>query len=270
MQEIKAFSAEHFTRQQKEIMESLKYASYIQQALLPSPFDFNRHFPDHFIYYQPRDIVSGDFFYINDTKDEIIFAVADCTGHGVPGAFMSILGITFLNEIIKDIKYLTAASILNHLREKVMKAMCQTGEDDEQKDGLDIALCIINKENGKLSFSGAFNPVYIVRNNSLKELQGDKMPVGIAPDEEKSFTNQYLDLENNDLIYLFSDGFADQFGGPQGKKYKYKPFRQLILKISNLSFHEQKLRLSDTFNDWKGNLKQLDDVLVLGCRYQNE
>lgn len=261
-------SIDDYERQQNEILESLKYASYIQQALLPSEADFNRYFPDHFIYHQPRDIVSGDFYYINHTKEEVIIAVADCTGHGVPGAFMSILGITFLNEIIQNISYLSAGSILNNLREYIMKALCQTGDENEQKDGLDMALCIINTKTGKLNFSGAFNPVYIIRNNELIELQGDKMPVGIAPEEEKSFTSQDYTLKNNDLLYLFTDGFVDQFGGPQGKKFKYKPFRNLIRKISSLSMQKQKDRLLDTFNDWKGNLKQLDDVLIIGCRYK--
>jgi serine phosphatase RsbU (regulator of sigma subunit) len=248
-------------------MQSLKYASYIQQALLPSGNEFRKWFPEHFIFYQPRDIVSGDFYYINQRDDQIILAVADCTGHGVPGAFMSILGITYLNEIINSIGYFTAGSILNHLRERIMKALCQTGNEDEQKDGLDIALCIINKKNNILNFAGAFNPLYIVREDDLIEIQGDLMPVGIAPDEEKPFTSHQFELINNDVIYLFSDGFADQFGGPNGKKFKYKPFREVILKNSTLDFKHQLDKLSETFHSWKGNLNQLDDVLVVGCRY---
>jgi serine phosphatase RsbU (regulator of sigma subunit) len=181
---------------------------------------------------------------------------------------MSILGITYLNEIIQHMAVPKASSILNQLRERIMKALCQTGEDDEQKDGLDMALCIIDPANGILNFSGAFNPVYIVRDHSLSEIPGDKMPVGIAPDEEKPFSNHYFDLQDNDLVYMFTDGFADQFGGPHGKKFKYQPFRDLILKTSVLPFHQQGKALSDSFHDWKGNQKQLDDVLVVGCRYQ--
>ncbi|MBN2481919.1 MAG: serine/threonine-protein phosphatase [Bacteroidales bacterium] len=263
-------SAENFERQQNELIESLKYASYIQQVLLPSDADFRRHFAEHFIYHQPRDIVSGDFYYISYTRESVAIAVADCTGHGVPGAFMSILGITFLNEIFHNFAGLSAGSMLNLLREYIMKALCQTGEDDEQKDGLDMALCIINKETGSLNFSGAFNPLYIVRDHELTELQGDKMPVGIAPEEEKSFTTQHFELMDHDLIYLFTDGFADQFGGPSGRKFKYQPFRDLITDISSLPIQQQKHRLLDTFNDWKGNLKQLDDVLIVGCRYKDK
>lgn len=262
------FSEENFNRQQKEMLESLKYASYIQQALLPTEHEFRDSFPQHFIFHEPRDIVSGDFYYFRRVKDAMVLAVADCTGHGVPGAFMSILGITFLNEIIQQMEVPRASSILNQLRERIMKALCQTGEDDEQKDGLDMALCVIDPLTGRLNFSGAFNPVYIVRDHSLNEIPGDKMPVGIAADEEKPFSNHYFDLKDNDLIYMFSDGFVDQFGGPHGKKFKYQPFRSLILKTSALPFHEQGTVLSDAFHDWKGNQKQLDDVLILGCRFQ--
>jgi len=267
--ESEDISQKEFLRQQNALLESLKYASYIQQALLPSAQDFSRTFPQHFIFHQPRDIVSGDFYYIKRVKNKTIVAAADCTGHGVPGAFMSILGITFLNEIIYNMPDPKAASILNQLRERIMKALCQTGDDDEQKDGLDMALCIISEETGNLNFAGAFNPVYIVRDHVLNEIPGDKMPVGIAPDEEKPFENQYFDLQNDDLIYLFTDGFVDQFGGPHGKKYKYQPFRNLILKTSSLPFHQQIIALSDAFNAWKGNHKQLDDVLVVGCRYHS-
>lgn len=251
-----------------ELLESLRYASYIQQALLPTHKEFHQWFSDHFIFYLPRDIVSGDFYYINKRNEFIILAVADCTGHGVPGAFMSILGITYLNEIINSIEYFTAGTVLNHLRERIMKALCQTGDEDEQKDGLDIALCIINTKSNSLNFAGAVNPLYIVRNKQLIEVEGDFMPVGIAPEEEKPFTNRQIDLSAGDRLYLFTDGFADQFGGPDGKKFKYKPFRELILTHSSLEFKEQQQKINDVFHSWKGNLNQLDDVLVVGCQYQ--
>jgi serine phosphatase RsbU (regulator of sigma subunit) len=258
---------DYYQKHQWETAQSLKYASYIQQALLPTTADICKFIPDHFIYYQPREIVGGDFYFIAGRNDCIYFAVGDCTGHGIPGAFMSIMGITFLNEIILRGNFSGASSILNQMREHVMKALCQTGEDNELKDGIDLTLCIINTRNNLLEFAGAFNPLYIISNHNLIEFQGDKMPVGIGADEEKPFTNHRYFLKNNDILYLFSDGFTDQFGGPDGKKFKYKPFRDLVLSISELPMPEQKCKLIQVFNDWKGNLRQLDDVLIAGCRY---
>jgi serine phosphatase RsbU (regulator of sigma subunit) len=258
---------DYYQKHEWETAQSLKYASYIQQALLPADADICKLIPDHFIYYQPREIVGGDFYFVAGRNDYTYFAVGDCTGHGIPGAFMSILGITFLNEIILRGNFTGAASILNQMREYVMKALCQTGENNELKDGIDLTLCIINTRNNLLEFSGAFNPLYIVSDQNLIELQGDKMPVGIGADEEKPFTNRHYYLKNNDLLYLFTDGYIDQFGGHDGKKFKYEPFRNLILNISKLPMPEQKLRLIEAFNEWKGNLRQLDDVLIAGCRY---
>jgi len=254
-------------RQRKELTESIKYASYIQSALLTSQHELKKLLPEHFVIFIPRDIVSGDFYWITKRKADLIIAVADCTGHGVPGAFMSILGITLLSEIVNRAAYNSAGSILNQLRESVMRALNQRGTDEEQKDGIDMALCLINIETNTLEFAGAFNPIYIVKKNRLIEMHGDKMPIGIAALEENSFSNHKYSLEENDVVYLFSDGFVDQFGGPEGKKFKYQPFRNLLLNISNLPMHVQKNELIKKFNHWKGNLPQLDDVLMFGFRY---
>ena len=254
-------------KNQKEIAESFKYASYIQNALLPSPSVIKKYIPEYFLLFLPRDIVSGDFYYLTQYKKLLYIAVADCTGHGVPGAFMSILGLTFLNEIIHNEKVESAAGILNIMREKVMHALKQTGDDDEQKDGIDIAMGIINKETNSINFAGAFNPIYIIKQNHLLEIQGDKMPVGIAASEEKPFTDHNLLLEEGDMVYFFTDGYVDQFGGPEGKKFKYQPFRSLLLSISSLPIHKQKEKLETTFINWKGNLQQLDDVLIFALRY---
>jgi serine phosphatase RsbU (regulator of sigma subunit) len=224
-------------------------------------------FPDHFILFQPKDIVSGDFYWVSRKKSELIVAVADCTGHGVPGAFMSILGISFLKEIIDKAYYQNTGGILNQLREYVMKALKQTGEENEQKDGIDMTLCRIYTEENKLEFSGAFNPLYVIQNDKLVEIQGDKMPIGIAAYEEKSFKTNIVNLKENDCIYLFSDGFADQFGGPLGKKFKYQPFRDLLMKIHKFPMEKQGEKLTKAFHEWKGDLPQLDDVLVIGFRY---
>ena len=263
------YQRDEIDRQRKELTESIKYASYIQNALLPSHKDIKKLLPEHFVIFIPRDIVSGDFYWITKRKSEIILAVADCTGHGVPGAFMSILGITLLSEIVNRASYTSAGSILNQLRESVMRALNQRGTEEEQKDGIDMAICVVNLETNILQCAGAFNPVYIIKKNRLIEVQGDKMPIGIAALEENSFANHRFDLDEGDLVYLFSDGFVDQFGGRDGKKFKYQPFRNLLLSISNLPMHVQKNELFKAFNHWKGNLAQLDDVLMFGFRYHN-
>lgn len=254
-------------RKTNEISESLKYASYIQQAILPSPQLINRLLPENFIFYRPLNVISGDFYYVARKNEKLIVGVGDCTGHGVPGALMSILGITFLNDIIAHGTFSSAGSILNQMREHVMDALCQTGIENERKDGIDLALCIIDPKTHILSFAGAFNPVYIVRDNALIEIAGDMMPVGVGAEEELCFTTHLYELNHNDSIYLFTDGFADQFGGPENRKFKYKPFRDLLREISNLPMKDQKVALERTFIDWKGNLKQLDDVLVFGFRH---
>jgi serine phosphatase RsbU (regulator of sigma subunit) len=250
-----------------EISESLRYASSIQQAIFPSTTQITRLLPESFIFYQPRDIISGDFYYVNKRNEKLIVGVGDCTGHGVPGALMSIMGVTFLNEIIAHGSFSNAGSILNLMREHVMDALCQTGDENERKDGIDLALCVIDPKTNILSFSGAFNPVYIVRDSKLVEITGDMMPVGVDAVEELCFTSHLYQLNHNDTIYLFTDGFADQFGGPDNRKFKYKPFRNLLCEISGLSMDDQKLTIEKTFNNWKGNLKQLDDVLIFGFRY---
>jgi serine phosphatase RsbU (regulator of sigma subunit) len=267
---IKAENEEQEYRQQRENAESLKYASYIQQALYPATSEICRYLPDHFLYFQPCNVVSGDFYFVSGQKEFTCVAVGDCTGHGVPGAFMSILGITFLNSIVSRQNPLKASLVLNQMREHVMKALSQTGTQTEQKDGIDMAFCLINNQKNSMEFSGAFNPIYLIRDKNLHEFQGDKMPVGIGSEQEKPFTNNHIALEEGDMIYLFSDGFVDQFGGNEEKKFKYRPFRELLISLSHLSVIEQKLKLAQTFESWKGNLKQLDDVLVLGFRYHTK
>jgi serine phosphatase RsbU (regulator of sigma subunit) len=252
-------------QQQKELEESLRYAGSIQSALLPEERYFKNIFPDSLILFIPRDIVSGDFYWIYRKKQKVVVVAADCTGHGVPGAFMSMLGVSFLNEIVsKEIP--RANIILNRLRENVMKALHQTGEITEHKDGMDIALCMVDLEQMELQFSGAFNPMYLVRKGTLIEVRGDKMPIGIAPIEEKSFTNHILDIRKNDVIYIFSDGFADQFGGPEDRKFRYKPFKELLVKIHKQNMAKQKTILAKKFHRWKGDLEQIDDILIIGFK----
>ena len=258
---------EELKRQQRELEDSIQYASYIQTAIMPTVRDFSKVFPESFIFFQPKNVVSGDFYWFTKRKKEIIIAAADCTGHGVPGAFMSLLGMSFLNEIVSHDMLPTASSILNKLREKVMKALHQTGEGSEQKDGMDIALCIINTEMDELQFAGAFNPLLLFREGKLIELKADRMPIGIHATEELSFTNHTLGLEANDMIYIFTDGFVDQFGGPDGKKFKQRRFKGLLKSTSTRSIKKQEQIVKDTFVDWKGKFEQVDDVLLMGFKY---
>lgn len=251
----------------KEIEESLKYASYIQRAMFPDESDIRQHFKDSFLIYLPRDIVSGDFYWFHRDKDKIILAVGDSTGHGVPGAFLSILGVSFLQLVISKYSPGTPSVALNYMREYLMNSLNQTGKETDQKDGIDMSLCFIHTDNNRLQYSGAFNSMYIVRKDAIIQLEGDKMPIGVAAEFENSFTSKTLDLVSGDTLYLFSDGYPDQFGGPEGKKFKYKPFRKLLLECSKLEPYLQKEVLINEFNKWKGNLSQLDDITILGIKY---
>ena len=258
---------DEIARQKKEIIYSLQYASLIQSALLPAQSVLHHYLPDHFILYLPKDIISGDFYWLAEKSNRILFAAADCTGHGVPGALMSILGITFLNEIVQEKCALKANRILNQLREKIMKALHQTGEAAKSKDGMDIALCIYAPDSGELQYSGANNPLYLIREKEMEEIRPDKMPIGISGTEELSFSNHTLKVLPGDIVYLFSDGFADQFGGPRGKKYKYRQFKELLLEIHSKTLHDQREILVSALENWKGDLEQVDDILIMAVRF---
>jgi len=260
--------------QQKEIIEhknqsitdSIQYASRIQNAVLP-PVDFISEWgKENFILYKPKDIVSGDFYWGLKNDNKIIIAAGDCTGHGVPGAFMSMLGHAFLDEIVNTTRIENAAMVLNLLRDGIINTLKQKGSIGETRDGMDISLLILDPASGKLDFAGANNPLYLIRNGKLIKIQGDRMPIGIHFTTLTPFTNQVVSTEKGDNIYIFSDGFADQFGGPKGKKFMYKPFQDLLLSVSENKMETQKVLLNDTFEAWKGERDQVDDVLVIGLR----
>jgi serine phosphatase RsbU (regulator of sigma subunit) len=243
---------------------SLRYAQMIQRALMPNPAILKGRLRDFFILFLPRDFVSGDFYYAFCTREKMCIAAGDCTGHGVPGALMSILGISFLNEIFQTDINLNANRILNMMREKIMKALHQTGNYREAQDSIDIGLCIIDCVNGKLQYSGANRPLIMIRKGELTEYKPDKMTLGIAPVKEASFTNLCIETKPGDSFYLFSDGFSDQFGDITDKKFKYKHFKRIIHSFEELPMVQQKQHLESSFNEWKGKAEQVDDVLVIG------
>lgn len=252
--------------QKKQITDSIEYASRIQTAILPPGDYLHKIIPDHFILYKPRDIVSGDFYWITHKDGKIVVAAVDCTGHGVPGAFMSMLGFAFLNEIVNKEKELQANEILNQLRDSVKKSLHQTGKEGEAKDGMDIALCIIDPVNLKLQYAGAYNPLFLIRNKEFITIKADRMPIGIHIIEKESFTNHETDIQKGDTIYIFTDGYVDQFGGPYKQKYKRTPFKELLEENQEKSMAEQKKILENSFDEWKGEFEQIDDVLVIGIK----
>ena len=253
-------------KQKKKIEDSILYAKRIQSAVLP-PNRFIQHLlSEHFIFYKPRDIVSGDFYWIKQVDDKIFIAAADCTGHGVPGALMSMLGITFLNEIVNKNPNIHANEILNELRIHIISSLRQTGSIGESRDGLDIALCIVNHEKKELEYAGANNPLYLIRNNNLTETKADRMPIGIHRRAKESFQNHVIPLQKDDLIYIFSDGFIDQFGGEDGRKFLANNFKELLIQNSSKSLYDQRMVIEKTFDEWKGDRKQLDDILVIGFK----
>ena len=254
-------------KQNKRITDSIEYAEKIQKAALPSEKVLNRLFKEHFILYKPLQIVSGDFYWAVKKDNHSIFAAADCTGHGIPGAFVSMLGISFLNELtlISDLR--RPDLILEEMRSILKKSFRQTDKESEQTDGIDISLCSINNDTNELFFSGANNSAYLIRNKELIELEAVPNPVGVYY-KELTFKIQKIKLQKNDIIYLFTDGYADQFGGNNLKKEKYtiKRFQNMLIEISTKSMSEQKNILEHEFELWKKDFKQIDDILIFGIK----
>lgn len=250
----------------KSIEESLKYAQRIQTAIFTTPKQLKEIFPDSFIYQKAKDIVSGDFYWARKINGKIIFSVADCTGHGVPGAFMSLIGIEFFRQIVVDKEILDPAAILNEMNSHFDQAF---GNLDQLslKDGIDLGCCAFDHKKQVLEYAGAFNPLYLVRNNAIMEVKGDRIIVGPNYGAQRGkFENRRVELQKDDVLYLFSDGYPDQFGGPEGKKFKYRRFRHLLMSIHKLPMREQRQKLEDHMKDWMGNLDQIDDQTVIGIR----
>ncbi len=264
---------DEISKQQSQITKSIKYAKRIQKAILPPDELLKTIFEQHYIFFKPRDIVSGDFYWALKKEHLSIIAAADCTGHGIPGAFMSMLGISFLNHIINNTptKKIRADLILNELRSYVKKSLRQTGKIEESKDGLDIALCIFDFEKQYLNYAGAYNPLIIIRENKCIEYKADRMPIGIYL-KEKPFKNNIIKIKKGDHIYIYSDGYIDQFGGIDGRKFSSKQLKNLLIKNSNLDLNKQNDMLDNTLINWmdtkksKVKFEQLDDIIIIGIK----
>ena len=251
--------------QHNQIRESISYASRIQSAVLPELSTLSRVAQDDFILWKPKDVVSGDFYWIREVGNQLMIAVADCTGHGVPGAFVSMLGISLLNEIVMRREVTTANQVLEEMRSHVKTSLHQRGISQEQKDGMDMAFCVINTNNLLMQYAGANNSIYLIRNDELKEYKPTKNPIGIHV-KEQPFANQYIQLQAEDQLYLFSDGYADQLGGPKTKKFMRRRFADLLLSNHDLPMNEQRAALEKAHHEWRGFREQLDDIIILGIR----
>lgn len=281
----------------KDITDSFHYAQRIQKAMMPSHNLLNKNLHEYFVLYKPKDIVSGDFYWAEQTDSHFLLAACDCTGHGVPGAFMSLLNITKLNETVHEKKIVRPDLILNQVREDIIKVLNPEGTEEESKDGMDAVLCSFDFKNLKLEYACANNPLWIVRAGHpdfrkieafsvnhkiferknppssemtdgviLIECKPDKMPVGMFSGKKTNFTLNSIALQKGDSVYLLTDGYADQFGGANGKKFKYAPLKELLLSIHLLPMKEQQVILQQKMQDWKGNLEQVDDILIIGVR----
>jgi len=254
-----------------QIMDSINYAKHIQDAILPTEHEFSKYLPDSFIYFRPRDVVSGDFYWFSIVDDLIVVAAIDCTGHGVPGAFMSMIGNTLLNEIINDKRITRPDIVLNELHIGVSNALRQTGEDSESEDGMDMALCCIDVANKKILFAGAKNPMYVIKDRKLNIIKADYHSIGEIPIKKEikvRFTLKEIAIEPDTAIYMFSDGYMDQFGGTRDTKFNTPQFNELLINNFDLPMKEQKRVLDEAMKKWQGTTKQIDDMLVMGFRFK--
>jgi len=270
---------EQLEEHHKEISDSINYAKSLQKAILPSKEELYKELIDGFVLFQPKNVVSGDFYWMEKLGDQVFFAVADCTGHGVPGAMVSVVCSNALDRAVHEFGHLDTGKILDKATDIVIERFEKSGE--EVRDGMDIAICALNRKTNELQYSGANNPLWIIRENDGKQQFSDKdiytenkyfvevkassQPVG-KYERRKPFEATTLKLNKGDVLYVFTDGFADQFGGKKGKKFKYKPFKKLLFDIVDLPMGDQKNVIFKTFNDWKGDLEQIDDVCIIGVK----
>jgi len=257
------------SKQNTEITDSINYASKIQTAMLSKPDILQKYISEYFIYYKPRDIVSGDFYWFKESKNKLYIVAADCTGHGVPGGFLSMLGISSLNDIVNLAELsgveFSAAEILDDLRIKVISSL-DISEGYNASDGMDITLIIIDKENMKVEFAGANNPIIVISEGELLEIKGDRMHIGLSRKKDIPFTNNSFTIRKGDAIYLFSDGYLDQFGGERDRKFTKKRLKSLLLEVKDLELKKQNLIVKEVFEKWAGDTDQIDDVILMGVK----
>jgi serine phosphatase RsbU (regulator of sigma subunit) len=253
-------------RKHQEIVDSVTYAQRIQEAILPARTEINQVVPLNLIMFKPRDIVSGDFYWFSQKGEESILACVDCTGHGVPGAFMSMIGNTLLNQIVNERDIVQPNLILNELNKEITNALKQDVVGSDSRDGMDISIISVNYKKNRLQYAGANRPLYFIRENELIETKANKVAIGgHMQEEEKNFTNHVFDLQQHDTIYLSTDGYADQFN-PSDKKLMTKRFKEILLSIQHLTMPEQEKYLAQYIDEWRGIMEQTDDVLVIGLR----
>ncbi len=250
----------------KDLTDSIRYAQRLQNSILPSEDWISERLSDFFILFKPKDIVSGDFYWFEETDGKLVYSAVDCTGHGVPGAFMSLVGHNGLDQAVNEHKLQKPSDILDDLNKLTSESLNKTSEGASVKDGMDLALCTLDLKNNKLEYAGANNPLYFIRDGEFTQIKGDKVPIGGDQEGEHQYTNHELDIRSGDVIYIFSDGYPDQFGGPKGKKFKYKPFKELLLAEHHRPMSEQQKLLDQTIEEWRGELEQIDDILVIGVR----
>lgn len=271
-QELESFNSliseqkELVEEKNKEITDSINYAKRIQQSILTSDAYFKKYTRDFFILFKPKDIVSGDFYWALEHEDKFLVMTADCTGHGVPGAMMSMMGINFLNEIVNERKIESPAAVLNHLRKDIVKALNPAGSLTETKDGMDCSLCRFDFIKRELTYANANNHFYVIRKGELIVSNTNKMPVGAGHNDTEGFREWTLDLQADDVVLTLTDGYADQFGGPKGKKFKYRQLEEVLLTQAHLPMNEMKQKLNEVIENWKGAMEQVDDICLIGIR----
>jgi serine phosphatase RsbU (regulator of sigma subunit) len=247
----------------EDITSSISYAKQIQQAMMPPFSIINDFYQDSYYLLKPKSIVSGDFYWTTFKNNRLVVVCADSTGHGVPGAFMSMIGMSFLNKIVNEKGFVAPDIILNRMRKNIITHLHQSKSGTVSNDGMDMAVVSIDVENYQLDFAGAMNPIYIIRNNNLIELKPDKMPVGFIEIKERPFSSTSLSLEKNDTVFMFTDGYQDQFGGKTGNKMKRQKLKNIFIEAATLPSEEQGLFIENEFYKWKGNNHQVDDVLII-------
>ncbi len=257
---------EEIERQKLSLTDSILYAKRIQNAILPTTSQMKAALGEHFLMYWPKDIVSGDFYWMSQKKDKVYVTAVDCTGHGVPGAFMSMIGSSLLNKIVNENDITEPAEVLNRMKAGVINALIKEGQEEATNDGMDMSFVKLDFKKKKLEFAGANNPLYIVRDGEMIIHKGDKQPVGSFVKDDQPFTNHEVKLKSGDMIYIFSDGYQDQFGGPKRTKFMVGKFKKLLAEIGDMSVETQEKVLTDRYNDWKGEISQVDDIVIIGIR----